>query len=253
MSTNKITLYVKQHTKTGKKYFGMSRKYTPKYLGSGVYWLKHIKKHGIKHVIELHVWEFDDQLKCTEFALEFSKENNIVESKEWANLREENGLDGNISGELLSSQTKELWAQDYYREAHLNSLRTYSFRLLKSEQTKELWKNKDYVEIQSVAHKEAVNTDEYRKWHSDNKKKLWQDANYREKTLKARENCYDEKYRLGASNRSKERWSDPEYKLKLKQSHSGKLWWNNNKEETKSHESPGFEWTRGRLKRTKII
>jgi len=93
-----IYLYVKQHSVTGLKYFGKTEKVDPyKYMGSGIYWRRHLKKHG-NLIKTLEVWKFDDQEMCTDFALTFSKNNNIVESKEWANLQEENGLDGNTKG-----------------------------------------------------------------------------------------------------------------------------------------------------------
>jgi hypothetical protein len=93
-----IYLYVKQHTLTGLKYFGMTRHRNPfKYKGSGLYWHRHLKKHG-NFVKTIEVWGFDDQELCTEFALKYSKQNNIVESAEWANMKPENALDGAVSG-----------------------------------------------------------------------------------------------------------------------------------------------------------
>lgn len=93
-----IYLYVKQHSVTGLKYFGKTAKRDPYiYLGSGKYWQRHLKKHG-KLVVTLSVWEFNNIKECEEFAIKFSKENDIVNSKEWANLREENGKDGNTIG-----------------------------------------------------------------------------------------------------------------------------------------------------------
>ena len=87
-----IYLYIKQHSVTGLKYFGKTISKNPfKYLGSGKRWVPHIKKHGVDQVKTLEIWGFDNQEMCTEFALKFSKDNNIVESKEWANLMEENG------------------------------------------------------------------------------------------------------------------------------------------------------------------
>jgi hypothetical protein len=88
-----IYLYIKQHVKSGLKYFGQTRKSNPfKYLGSGKYWQSHIKKHGKEYIKTLEVWGFDDKELCEKFALKFSKENNIVESKEWANLVVEDGI-----------------------------------------------------------------------------------------------------------------------------------------------------------------
>jgi hypothetical protein len=102
-----IYLYVKQHSVTGLKYFGKTEKVDPyKYIGSGLYWYNHIKTYG--NLIEtLEVWGFDNQEMCTDFALTFSKNNNIVESKEWANLKFENGLDGNVKGNKMSAETRK--------------------------------------------------------------------------------------------------------------------------------------------------
>jgi len=95
---NKFYLYVKQHKITGLKYFGMTATKDPYvYLGSGKYWRSHLKIHG-KDVDTVNVWEFPDIEMCEKFALEFSIKNNIVESKEWANLRPENGRDGKVPG-----------------------------------------------------------------------------------------------------------------------------------------------------------
>lgn len=92
MST--VYLYVKQHSVTGLKYFGKTTKDPYVYKGSGKYWLNHVRKHGKEHIITLEVWSFSDIKSCTSFASNFSSENNIVESNEWANLAPENGTDG---------------------------------------------------------------------------------------------------------------------------------------------------------------
>lgn len=94
----KIYLYVKKHKTTGLKYFGKTTKKDPySYLGSGKYWIRHLKKHG-PDVETINVWSFEDSQKCEKFALNFSSDNKIVESKEWANLRPENGRDGQVTG-----------------------------------------------------------------------------------------------------------------------------------------------------------
>lgn len=84
----------------GKLYFCKSTK--PdfiKYVGSGVYWLRRVKKYGKKNVRTLWV---SDWYHCPhelqEVALNFSRENQIVESDKWANMKPENGIDGNTSG-----------------------------------------------------------------------------------------------------------------------------------------------------------
>lgn len=86
-----IYLYIKQHSITDLKYFGMTKQKDPfKYLGSGKYWRLHLNKHGY-NIKTIEIWGFDDQQLCTEFALKFSKENNIARSNSWANLMDENG------------------------------------------------------------------------------------------------------------------------------------------------------------------
>ena len=83
-------LYIKTHRVTGLKYFGFTTKNNVhKYKGSGKHWLRHIKKHGYDVDTEI-VGVFENIDDGEIFALKFSEENNIVESKEWANLQKEN-------------------------------------------------------------------------------------------------------------------------------------------------------------------
>ena len=93
-----IYLYVKQHRVTNLKYFGMTTKDDPyKYMGSGQHWLRHLKVHG-RNVETTHLWEFENYDDSESFALHFSEENRIVESKEWANIRPEHGRQGRPVG-----------------------------------------------------------------------------------------------------------------------------------------------------------
>ena len=92
-------LYIKQHPITGIKYFGKTTRDPLKYKGSGKHWLRHLKKHGRKHIITTQVFgPFTNSIAISEFALAFSRYNNIVESKDWANMKPENGLDGGFDG-----------------------------------------------------------------------------------------------------------------------------------------------------------
>jgi len=92
-----IYLYHKRHRKTGLNYFGKTKTDPNKYNGSGKYWIAHLNKHGFD-VETISIWEFTDLTECSRFATEFSIKNNIVESKDWANLKIENGLDGGFAG-----------------------------------------------------------------------------------------------------------------------------------------------------------
>lgn len=107
---SKVTLYIATHNITGLKYFGKTTKYYTQlelqqyYHGSGVYWKKHLKKHGNDVTMELY-GIFSVKI-VEQIAINFSIDNNIVENTEWANLKNENGLDGNIAGVPLSEKHK---------------------------------------------------------------------------------------------------------------------------------------------------
>lgn len=85
-------LYIKQHSITGKLYFGKTTKNPEQYNGSGTKWLNHINYHGKQYVVNLWYCLFLDEITINEFALSFSKKNDIVNSSAWLNLIEETGL-----------------------------------------------------------------------------------------------------------------------------------------------------------------
>jgi len=91
-------LYIKQHSLTGKLYFGKTySKIGPeKYTGSGTHWKNHIKKHGKEHVVTLWYQLYDNVFDLVADALSFSYHMNIVESSSWLNQIIENGLDERI-------------------------------------------------------------------------------------------------------------------------------------------------------------
>jgi hypothetical protein len=96
-------LYVKTHLKTGLKYFGKTSRTDPyKYLGSGLYWLRHCRKHG-KAVSTRIVGYYTDEVQCKKAAERFSKRHNIVNAegpdgkKLWANCIPETGTDGGMT------------------------------------------------------------------------------------------------------------------------------------------------------------
>lgn len=103
-----IYLYIKQHSLTGLKYFGKTVNKNPHaYAGSGKYWISHVIKHGgRKYIKTLEVYGFDDIKLLEEFAYNFSIQNDIHNSKDWANLIPETGRGGSIIGRKLSNETK---------------------------------------------------------------------------------------------------------------------------------------------------
>lgn len=101
-----VTLYVKVHLDTGLKYFGKTTKDAEKYKGSGKYWKRHIKVHGynVKTIIIGQFEENDPML--VETAENFSRENDIVNDKGWANFKPENGLDGGSTSDVHTDESR---------------------------------------------------------------------------------------------------------------------------------------------------
>lgn len=100
-------LYIKQHNVTGLKYFGKTISDPETYLGSGIYWTNHLKKHG-NDVSTVWTQLFEDRNILKEYAIKFSEENNIVESEEWANLKQEDGLMGGYYGPVTEETKKKI-------------------------------------------------------------------------------------------------------------------------------------------------
>ena len=107
-------LLLKTHNVTGLKYFCQTSnegKKRDRYKGSGVRWTYHLRKHGggNKYVTTHIVAMFDRdnpnfEAEIPEFALNWSRVNNIVEDPGYANLQEENGLDGCPPGKKQSPE-----------------------------------------------------------------------------------------------------------------------------------------------------
>lgn len=112
MNTNSnfkpTVLIIKQHKKTGLKYFHKTTrlKLIESYSGSGVYWTKHLKKHGNDWI---NIWVSDifyDKHDLIDFALLFSELFDITNDANWANLVPENGIDGVSVGNIVTDKTK---------------------------------------------------------------------------------------------------------------------------------------------------
>ena len=64
-----------------------------RYKGSGLYWRKLLKKHGDEIDVDVLGFYFREEA-CKKAALDFSIQNDIVKSRQWANLVEETGVGG---------------------------------------------------------------------------------------------------------------------------------------------------------------
>jgi hypothetical protein len=84
-----------EHNITGLKYFCKTTLLdrVHRYKGSGVVWTKHMREHGFNVKVGL-LGFYIDKDRCLNAAKNFSIENNIVDSDEWANLVIETGKNG---------------------------------------------------------------------------------------------------------------------------------------------------------------
>lgn len=146
-------LYIKEHQTTGLLYFGKTTRNPEKYHGSGIHWKRHLRKHG-NHVKTLWYCLFTSQDVCTDFALNFSTQEGIDISPNWANLILENGLDGAPVGHPSFVTNPEDVARKI-SEAHL-----------------ELWQDPVYREKMILARKDSW-TDERKQQNSEMMKLLW--------------------------------------------------------------------------------
>jgi len=85
-----IYLYKKTHNKTGLQYLGQTKRDPFKYEGSGKYWKRHLKKHGIDVNTQI-LKECSSYEEVKEWGLYYSNLWNIVEDSNWANMRPEDG------------------------------------------------------------------------------------------------------------------------------------------------------------------
>lgn len=105
MQTKKYKLYLKK-SPHGLNYLGKTERDPFKYIGSGKYWLRHIKKYQLKNSdIKTEIlFECDDKVEFKKVSLYYSKLFDIVNSKEFANIVNEEG-DG---GKTITKETHPL-------------------------------------------------------------------------------------------------------------------------------------------------
>jgi uncharacterized protein (DUF427 family) len=144
-------LYIKQCSHCNLKYFGKtSSKDIENYKGSGKYWKNHIRKHKstVMHLWNSN-WYYDTSI--IRFAIKFSRINKIVASSQWANLIEENGIDGANFGNTIDESAIEKrkntvnskeWKETIGKESIRKSLKTRS-----SKEWKETVGKQGYLKV----------------------------------------------------------------------------------------------------------
>lgn len=102
-----IYLYVKTHHKTGLKYLGKTEQEDPfKYKGSGKYWKEHLRVYGYDVNTEI-LRECQTNEEVRQWGLYYSELWQVVESDNWANLKEEAG-DGFTSEQASKIQNQRV-------------------------------------------------------------------------------------------------------------------------------------------------
>ena len=91
--SNIIYLYLKTHNETGLKYLGITKQDPYKYMGSGIRWRNHLSKHGNNVTTEI-IFQSDNKSEIKQKGIATSKQFDIVESDEFANLKIEEGDGG---------------------------------------------------------------------------------------------------------------------------------------------------------------
>lgn len=123
-----IYLYVKTHNKTGLKYLGQTSQKDPhEYPGSGTRWIHHLNKHGYDYSTEI-IKECQTKEELKKWGIYYSNLWNVVFSKEWANLKSEEGDGGSLTKEIrdkirksLSGKTQSIEHREKNSKAHIGS------------------------------------------------------------------------------------------------------------------------------------
>jgi hypothetical protein len=183
-----IYLYKKTHNLTGLKYLGKTISKDPyKYTGSGVYWTNHLKKHGYDVTTEI-LKECQTETELASWGQHYSKLWNIVESSDWANLKEEAGPKGtwsNKSKQKLSNTKKEELSRltpeeltarvkksccnpESYTKDRANNISVALTGLVRSKS------NRENSQMSAVAHRKSLSTvDKQQIYGKQNAGKTW--------------------------------------------------------------------------------
>jgi hypothetical protein len=122
-----IYLYLKE-SPNGLKYIGKTINNPHEYMGSGIVWKNHIKKHKLSKldIKTTILFQSDDTTLFKEEAIKYSKLYNIVDSNEFANLTEEQGQGGttftkeshpNHPAYTFSDRLKKYWSDSNNKKA----------------------------------------------------------------------------------------------------------------------------------------
>lgn len=115
-------LYLKRHKKTNLLYFGKTcNKDVLNYKGSGKYWLNHIKKYGETDIETLWFCLFTERDLLYEFAISYSKQEDINNNPTYANMILEEGFNGGTLGH--KQNRKKFYHTEKSKENRKNKIR----------------------------------------------------------------------------------------------------------------------------------
>lgn len=146
-------LYIKQHNISGIKYFGKTIRDPNTYLGSGLYWIRHLKKYG-QNISTIWARLFTNKEELIEFALKFSQDNNIVQSKDWANLKVEDGLMGGDTG--ITKEGRRVLSEKSSSRRHSIETKEKIRNARKLQTCPRTGKKHSYETIQKIKEKRAI-------------------------------------------------------------------------------------------------
>lgn len=116
------SLYIKTHSITGLKYLGFTTKEDPhKYKGSGLYWNRHLAKHGVTYITEV-IKQCGTHDEIAYWGLHYSKLFDIVYARDisgkkiWANTKPESGNGGRMSDESYAKAVASRRETGYDRQ-----------------------------------------------------------------------------------------------------------------------------------------
>jgi hypothetical protein len=129
-----LYLLVKEHVDTGMKYLckhvASSFSECEKYTGSGIYWKRHLKQHG-NNVKTTCLFVTENEKEFREIAKKYSLKFNVTQSKEWANLCDEEGQGGHTvidkekHGKLMEQIHKKTEVKQKVKK-HLDDIRFWT-------------------------------------------------------------------------------------------------------------------------------
>ena len=196
------TLYVFQHAITKMMYLGKTTRSLDTYRGGGKYWRRHIEKHGKEHVILIWSKVFTDKDELVNSSLEISRKSNVTKSKLWANLQDENGVDGWVVGQSRPESKGVKKSKEHTIKLGINS--------------KNRWDDEEYRKMMIASMKGVKKPESYKQNLSKISKERWADPEYRERLSKALSVPKSLNSKKNYSEAGKKRWADPEFREKMR-------------------------------------